>query len=36
MKKPKHQEISGKVFGEGLIDGEVDARYYSRVAGTKG
>jgi hypothetical protein len=34
MKKPKHEEISGKVYAEGLIDGEPGARYCSRVAGT--
>lgn len=34
-KSPKHDEISGKVFGEGLIDGEPEARYLSKVVGTK-
>lgn len=31
-KKPKHEEISGKVFGEGLIDGEPEPRWLTRVA----
>ena len=35
MKKAKHEEIAGKVFGEGLIDGEPEARYCSWVAGTR-
>lgn len=33
-KKTKHEEISGKVYEEKLIDGEPEARYCTRVAGT--
>jgi quinol monooxygenase YgiN len=34
QKSPKHVEISSKVYGEEIIDGEPDARYCIRVAGT--
>ena len=33
-KKPKHEEISSQVYGEGLIDGEPDPRYLTKIAGT--
>ena len=33
--KPKHDEIRGKVYGEGLIDGEPEIRWVRKIAGTK-
>ena len=35
FKNPKHEEISGKVYAEGLIEGEPEARYCRRIARTK-
>ena len=35
FKKPKHEEIGGKVYGEGLIEGEPEARYCLKIAGTR-
>lgn len=32
---PKHDEIRDKVFGEGLIEGEVEARWCRKAAGTR-
>ena len=33
--KPKHEEINGKLFSEGLIDGEPKAWFCTEVAGTR-
>lgn len=35
FKHPKMEEVNRKIFDECLMDGEVDARFYRRIGGTR-